>query len=195
MTEDDNVSLRTAMIVGYHSEHSRGTLAQELAHAMGRLHAPCGGPAALDRKYPYSDASIGVWGWDVLEKTFIDPSDRVDFMSYCNPVWVSDYTFAGLYDRMIEVELAKRPGVGEATRRLKTYHVAKDGSLRPGPTIQGVPSTADELVLENAAHQWLGRVRGSFRPLSNIGGGILVTPTEIPAATLKGARFARAVVR
>ena len=190
----DNVALRAAMIVGYHSERSHGTLAQELAHAMGRMHAPCGNPAAIDRKYPYSDASIGSWGWDLVKRELVDPEEVYDFMSYCNPVWVSDYTFAGIYDRMVEVDQEKRPDVSEpAPQSMKTYHVAKDGTLRPGPMIRGGSARfSDELVLENGAHQAVGKVRGSFQALSNIGGGILVTPTEIPAATLKRARFARA---
>jgi len=207
----ENVALRTAMIVGYHSARSHGTLAQELAHAMGRMHAPCGGPTGIDRKYPYADASIGTWGWDVLEKELIDPDERVDFMSYCNPVWVSDYTYAGIHARMVEVEREKRPvpdapsgpaggdetpsSQRQASQRqaMKTYHVAKDGTLTAGPTIHGAPSAADELVLEDASHRAVGTVRGSFRPISNIGGGILVTPSAIPAETLKRARFARPV--
>ncbi len=195
----DDVALRTAMIVGYESERSHGTLAQELAHAMGRLHAPCGNPTAIDRKYPYSDASIGTWGWDVLAKELVDPSEYVDFMSYCEPVWVSDYTFAGLYDRMLEVEREKRPtgdtGAPPKQQAMKTYHVGKDGSFRAGPTIR-VSSTmrgTDEIVLEDASHHRVGSIRGSFRPISNIGGGILVTPEELPASTLKSARFARPV--
>lgn len=193
----ENVSLRTAMIVGYHSERSHGTLAQELAHAMGRLHAPCGNPAAIDRKYPYADANIGAWGWDLAKRELVDPEEVYDFMSYCSPVWVSDYTFAGIYDRMVEVDREKRPDVSEPpSQAMKTYHVAKDGTLRPGRTIRGgFVGSSDELVLENGAHQAVGKVRGSFHALSNIGGGILVTPTEIPAATLKRARFARAVAQ
>lgn len=191
-TLGEDVSLRTAMIVGYHSERSHGTLAQELAHAMGRMHAPCGNPVGIDRSFPYSDASIGTWGWDVLERRFIDPETVFDFMSYCNPVWVSDYTYAAIYDRMVEVERDKRPDVGAPDREpMKTYHVEKDGSLREGPTIRGVARSSDELVLEDAAHETIGTVRGSYHPVSNLGGGMLVTPTEIPAATLRRARFAR----
>lgn len=197
----ENVALRTAMIVGYHSSRSHGTLAQELAHAMGRMHAPCGGPTGIDRKYPYDDASIGTWGWDVLEKQLIDPDERVDFMSYCNPVWVSDYTYAGIYDRMVEVDREKRPvpdaPAGSDTppqqQAMKTYHVAKDGSLTAGPIVHMAARIAGEVVLEDPSHRAVGTVRGSFRPLSNVGGGILVTPTEIPAAMLKRTRFARPV--
>lgn len=194
----ESVSLRVAMIVGY-GERSHGTLAQELAHAMGRMHAPCGNPTAIDRRYPYADGSIGTWGWDVVDKQLVDPEEHVDFMSYCRPIWVSDYTYAGIYNRMIEVEREKRREAGAPGERqaMMTYHVARDGALRAGPRIYTSTSSSfvtDALVLEDTSHRTIGSVRGSFRRLSNIGGGILVTPDEIAASTLERARFARPIV-
>jgi hypothetical protein len=75
--------------------------------------------------------------------------------------------------------------------------VAQDGSLRPGPILEGAAGVADsdEVVLENGAHQAVGKIRGAFRPLSGIGGGLLLTPTEIPPAVLVRSRFARLAPR
>ncbi len=104
------VGLRVAMIAGFGSRSEGGTLAQEIAHAMGRLHAPCGRPGDLDDEYPYDSGRIGVWGWDPLTKELLDPEERVfDFMSYCQPVWVSDYTFQGLWQAADAVARTKRP--------------------------------------------------------------------------------------
>jgi len=100
---DTQLGLRTALIVGYQTDRSGGTIAQELAHAMGRMHAPCGNPAAIDKKYPYKEAQIGSSGWDVMAKQLVDSDDHVDFMSYCSPVWVSDYTWKAINDRMVKV--------------------------------------------------------------------------------------------
>jgi hypothetical protein len=193
-----DIGLRAAMVVGYPSERSHGTMAQEIAHAMGRAHAPCGQPAAIDKKFPYPGGSLGVWGWDVVDHQLVNPDERVyDFMSYCEPVWVSDYTFKGLYERMIDVDGAKALDF-ERHRPVKVYSVAKDGSMRPGPTIRVLASTVsapamDSFVLENAAHQPVGKVRGVFRPTSGIGGGLLLVPEDVPTATIKSARFARAL--
>jgi hypothetical protein len=100
-----DIALRAAMIVGYGSPREGGTLAQELAHAMGRLHAPCGRPQAVDTDYPYARAAIGVPGWNVVTKELVDPEGRSkDFMSYCSPVWVSDYTWSGIFERMVDVQ-------------------------------------------------------------------------------------------
>lgn len=144
-----DVYLRVAMITGYSG--NEGTLAQELGHAMGRAHAPCGGAGDVDPDYPYGRAHIGVFGWDVVDKELVDPSSRIfDFMSYCHPNWVSDYTFAGLYERMVKVAETKRPevaasggngGGGESGADAKSgfvriSHVQPDGSVRPGPKVR-----------------------------------------------------------
>ena len=100
---DTEMALRTALITGYQSDRSGGTIAQELAHAMGRMHAPCGNPAAIDPKYPYKDAAIGSTGWDPIAKELVSDDDHEDFMSYCGPVWVSDYTYKAIFDRMQKV--------------------------------------------------------------------------------------------
>lgn len=108
VTAPQATDLRSAMVLGYPSQRANGTLAQELAHAMGRLHAPCGEPNAIDTKFPYDGGTLGVWGYDVLDKKLIDPTSRVfDFMSYCGPVWVSDYTFDAIYERLVSVQRSR----------------------------------------------------------------------------------------
>lgn len=71
------------------------TVAHELGHNFGRNHAPCGGPAGVDQSYPYPNARIGVFGFDVANRLIMD-SERRDVMSYCGPEWVSDYTYEGI---------------------------------------------------------------------------------------------------
>jgi hypothetical protein len=148
--ELSDIGLRVAMVLGYESRSGEGTLAQELAHAMGRGHAPCGVTQNLDRKYPYADATIGVFGWDVLDKEIHDPEGGSrDFMSYCHPVWTSDYTFAALYQRMVDVERTKRPAALAPDDVAKTIAVAKDGTQTKGPRVRVQPGArrgARELV-------------------------------------------------
>jgi hypothetical protein len=79
------------------------TAAQEIAHAFGRDHAPSGScgqnPGNVDGNYPPYDAlpsgSIGEFGIDDLG-VVKDPASIFDFMSYCQPMWVSPYTYEGL---------------------------------------------------------------------------------------------------
>lgn len=165
-----DVYLRVAMITGY--EGNEGTLAQELGHAMGRAHAPCGGPADVDPDYPYGRANIGVFGWDIVARELVDPGDRVfDFMSYCRPNWVSDYTFAGLYERMVKVAETKRtetPMTGGAGSDPNAFvqisHVQRDGVVRRGPKVR---TTA--VASANAS---------GVRSIAGLRGGLRVDPVR-----------------
>jgi hypothetical protein len=76
---------------------SGDTVAHELGHNWGRLHAPCGGPGHLDLDYPYAGGLIGVWGYDLIDRRLQSPH-LADLMSYCYPRWVSDYTYRGVME-------------------------------------------------------------------------------------------------
>jgi hypothetical protein len=74
-------------------------------------------------------------------------------MSYCHPTWVSDYTFAGLYDRMVKVADSKRAdgpmtggaGSDPASGLVRISHVQPDGRVRPGPTVRASNVDASSL--------------------------------------------------
>lgn len=68
----------------------------EIGHSQGRFHAPCDAPGA-DNNYPYPDADIGTYGYSELTNAYYEPNQNVkDYMSYCDPVFVSDYTYRGV---------------------------------------------------------------------------------------------------
>ena len=73
-----------------------GVAAHEWGHNWGRSHAPCGVSPA-DPAYPYADAATGVYGMDVATATLKPPTTK-DLMSYCNPEWISDYTYKAVID-------------------------------------------------------------------------------------------------
>jgi hypothetical protein len=89
-------------------------LAHELAHNMGRKHAPCGNPLNPDSTYPHPGAIIGVSGADLytwsVNGTFpVEiPSTTFDLMSYCGPRWISDYTFDAMLRWRITEDSALR---------------------------------------------------------------------------------------
>lgn len=71
---------------------SDGTISHELGHNMSLRHAPCGAPPNMELLYPHVDGSIGSWGYDFLVGLPVSPT-RPDLMTYCEPEWVSDYSF------------------------------------------------------------------------------------------------------
>lgn len=202
----EEIGLRVATIVGYEPRFMGGTIAQELAHAMGREHAPCGDPDGPDPEFPYSSGGIGVPGWDIFAKKLVDPSGRSkDFMSYCEPVWVSDYTFAGLFERMAAVAKTKRPetttgtgsGTGTGTGRpsttelVRSFHVGADGSMRLGPLVERLPRVGGEpprasVRYEDATGHTLASHEAAFRNVGGTRGGLLLAPEPpVGAARLR----------
>ncbi len=67
-------------------------IAHELGHNMSLGHAPCG--VAGDPSYPYSDGSVGAWGYDFGNGGKLMHPSNMDLMSYCQPRWISSYHFA-----------------------------------------------------------------------------------------------------
>jgi hypothetical protein len=72
------------------------TIAHELGHNLGRMHAPCGSPSNIDPSYPHANASLGSAGYDLVSGGLRHPTQHRDYMSYCTPRWTSDYTFDGI---------------------------------------------------------------------------------------------------
>ncbi|MCA9655876.1 MAG: hypothetical protein H6712_12410 [Myxococcales bacterium] len=78
------------------------TFVHEIGHTQGRQHVACPGAAAAgpDVTYPYDGGTTGVWGFGVRDFQFRNPSTHTDYMSYCNPTWVSDWQWNATYDRI-----------------------------------------------------------------------------------------------
>lgn len=82
---------------------SPSILAHELAHLLGRMHAPCGMPLGPDPAYPYPSSLIGVTGWSAARDRVFDPTLYTDITGYCAPRWISDYTYAAVFDAIVHV--------------------------------------------------------------------------------------------
>jgi hypothetical protein len=75
------------------------TANHEIGHNLGRDHAPCG--VSGDNNYPYAGGLIGQYGLRVDTMKLYDPATYVDIMSYCEPVWISDYNYQALFDNQM----------------------------------------------------------------------------------------------
>jgi hypothetical protein len=76
------------------------TLAHEWGHNFNRRHIACGNPSSPDLNYPHDPlATIGAHGWDpAYSHLLYKATDMREFMSYCKPLWTSDYTYKAVMD-------------------------------------------------------------------------------------------------
>jgi hypothetical protein len=81
-------------------------LAHEIGHNHGRRHAPGCGATGVDASFPYVSGGKGYigsdpqpnYGFNILSQAIYVYNTYIDFMSYCGPEWVSDYTYEALHD-------------------------------------------------------------------------------------------------
>ena len=81
------------------------TFAHEVGHNMSLRHAPCGGAGGPDPNFPYRDGGAGVWGYEPVYGSLVDPDQHWDLMGYCDPSWVSDYSFVRALNYRIRTEI------------------------------------------------------------------------------------------
>jgi hypothetical protein len=124
-------------------------LAHEIGHAYGRAHAPTGPlqifpppakiscktiPSNVDPNYPtygnFPAGSIGEFGFDTTTSDVFNPSNRFDFMGYCERflTWVSPYTWLALFLRLNVPFMGPGPVMGPGSPAL----VPAEGPLPDG---------------------------------------------------------------
>jgi hypothetical protein len=127
-------------------------LAQEVGHAFGRAHAPCGNPGGPDPNYPtydsYPSGSIGEFGFDSMTSSVMNPASTFDFMSYCGPVWVSPYTYIGLKNGITSSMAAahpERPQVRSVMREFLylNFRMRRDGNVQLLPSFHLIGSSPE----------------------------------------------------
>jgi len=135
------------------------TAAHEWGHNFGRRHVGCG-VIGEDPNYPYPIGSIGLYGYDTSTGEVKTPGTDKDLMSYCDPMWISGYTFrAVLAFREAEAAaqaayaVAREPSLvvwgrmsGSSLALEPAFEIETRPSLpaRPGPyRLQGLDASGD----------------------------------------------------
>jgi hypothetical protein len=170
-------------------------MAHELGHEMGRAHAPCGtGAGTIDLTYPYRNGASAVAGFDVRAINLNLPSLAVvqpsaaDLMTYCDPRWVSDFTYEKVQD-FLETSASKYADAltltggatvsgltvsGGTSMSLVAGSVTADGiTLLPihQATVYGQPSGAGDHTLTIVHAGGVTTVPVTLRILSDTVGG------------------------
>ena len=74
------------------------TFVHEVGHSQGRRHVTCSGEeGGPDNAYPIPGGDIGEWGWGVIDFGLKHHTVYKDYMTYCNPAWVSTYGWNKVY--------------------------------------------------------------------------------------------------
>ena len=186
----DDVDLRVAAVLGYGGEQAPNTLLQELGHAMGREHADCGGADAPDPKFPYPGAGIGAAGYDIVAQTLVDPNANFDFMGYCSPVWISDYTYGALFNRIAHVSknVDESPWMAPTQPQkmsMRVVHVGPDGTTRLGRALRITPPRGATRTVSLATRSGgARRLDVPFVALDRGRGGLLFVPAAQLADTV-----------
>jgi len=174
---------RACVGVGFSGTQSADTAAHEIGHAHGRSHAPCG-TSDYDSRYPYSGGTLGAWGYDVVDKRLYNPTTYKDFMGYCSPSWISDYTYKALASRMSYVASSPMMVFPEGvTRNYRFVDVGADGRLTRGESVtlneppMGEPHTVKYVAEDGSVVQ---TATGHYYPYDDLPGGYMLVP-EIPS--------------
>ena len=122
------------------------TIAHELGHNMHLGHAPCEVSSGLDPIYPYANGSIGMWGYDFRTGKLVTP-ETPDLMSYCDPNWISDYSFSNALEYRLYEVARNATGKPVSTRTILLWGGVDAGRnllLEPAFAVHTSPSLPDE---------------------------------------------------
>lgn len=180
---------------------SRGyeTIVHELGHAHGRGHSPCDTgivPKGIDPNYPRRDGSIGEWGWDNRTGALVPPSNK-DVMGYCNPTWMSAYTYSLLATRSRDVNLKAgaqalvaegtqalvKSGAAATTHSWRSVLLRSDGKARWGREVETQPPSGplEPASVLDASGKVVAEVQVARTPLTHTAGAFLAIPEPGPS--------------
>lgn len=69
------------------------TFVHEIGHNQGRPHSPGCDAGYPDYSYPDQSGKTQTWGFGVIDHVLKHPTVNHDYMSYCTPEWVSEWTW------------------------------------------------------------------------------------------------------
>ena len=188
-TNPGDAGMRAGIGLGFSGDDAPQTAVHEVGHLHGLPHAPGCGAQGADPNYPYPDGTIGVWGYSTPRKQLFAPDATVDMMTYCTPIWISDYNYIKLFERIRFVN-------GLGAKILPPQDAVPASYERVAVGLDGVARWLEPLELDSApggepitAQVHVGGqvvpVQGSWHRYSHLQGGMLlfreppILPTKV----------------
>jgi hypothetical protein len=147
--------------------------AHELGHNWTRNHAPCGNPANVDPQYPQADGSTAGYGWD-RSNGALQPASSKDIMGYCDPRWISDYTYSAVLNYLstgpiVMSQAAMSQAALSVQPCLLVWGHIRDGEMVLEPAFQvntrpSLPDRSGPYSIEAQAHDGSALFSYSFAP-------------------------------
>jgi hypothetical protein len=149
------------------------TLAHELGHLLGRLHAPCGGALVPDPDYAPVPAELGAPAFNVARLAPLPGVIFKDIMGYCYPRWGGIYTTRALMAALLTDQGAARmEALAQDCLLVAGSGVAGTFRLEPALEWMGPPSVVP-------AGDWSLRFRDAS---GNLLQEVSFQPAEVPDA-------------
>ncbi len=183
ITQDtSDVSTRASIGLAYDDTRIE-TMLHETGHAHRRTHAPCAPGGQIDQidpKFPYDGGSIGVWGYDLVNRSLRSPTKYTDFMGYCSQTWVSDYTYSALFTRIQQLNQAASAYIYNARpTSWRQAFLDVGGELRWGDlVVRTTPPAGETIDVTVGSGLRAHHVQASFYGLSHLPGGMLLLPAD-----------------
>lgn len=180
---------RAAIGLGY-AGVADGTAAHEIGHNHGRQHSPCGGASGPDPSYPYSGAKIGLWGLDLRNHKLYSPTQYTDMMGYCDPVWISDFT----YERILSFKNSMQGAdvvfpASSLNQEWERVKVAADGTATfMDPIVMPRPPLGGDQAVTITTDTGSSSEEGHFYAYDHLPGGVLFVKKGLK--TIQGVDFA-----
>jgi hypothetical protein len=162
-------------------------VAHELGHNWSRNHAPCGGPTGVDPNYPQSDGTTGGYGYD-FSAGVVEQPNSTDIMGYCDPKWISAYTYTAVLNYLTTGSPFVQRGVVSSAIQpcLMVWGHVRNGELVLEPAFQ--LNTRPSLPLQTGPYSIEGRASDGSRVF-----GLSFTPSQIADAPGNQQNFVYAV--
>jgi hypothetical protein len=179
-----------AIGIGFSGQDSVFTAAHELGHTMGLGHAPCG---VGGEPFPHPNASIGVWGYDLVQGQLLSPSVYSDVMGYCSSRWMSDYNFGRLFQGFAQLNGAASLFVPPELANVTYDRVTVDGEGEASwlePMVLERPPMTQTTTVTVGDEDGEIEVTGHLYERSELGGGVLFVPRPAGRSAPQAVRFA-----